>query len=105
MPATRKSSTRGQKARAAIFDAAVARGLFVPDGIKSSVRDFFVQHGAPWTEQDAADWRAHMLDQWESRQSDPKRTQQRLRIVEVLSGTDGFAKLRQVELLCPCSAV
>jgi hypothetical protein len=90
----------------AIFDAALARGLKLPDGLSpAAARRFHVEHPpTPWTEQDHQDWLAHFRDRWHKEQDDPRCVAMRAEIRSGL-GRPPFAKLDRMPLRCDRSSL
>src|SRR5262245_49467357 len=85
----------------AIFDAALARGLRLPDGLPPAVaRRYYVEHPpTEWTREDHRAWIASFGEAWEQRQDDPHWKAMRAKIKIALGGQP-FAKLERMPVRC-----
>lgn len=103
MPTKRRNSLPD---RGALFDAALARGLTLPEGLSpESARRFHIENPpTPWTEQDNQDWLAHFRETWQKRQADPHWQAMRGELAMRLGGRP-FVKMDNLHLHCDPSSL
>jgi len=95
-----------RKDHGAIFDAAMRRGLILPDGLSpAAARRYHLEHPPQeWTESDHQEWLGHFRETWQKRQADPRWQAMRGELAMRLGGRP-FVKIDKLPLRCDRSSL